>query len=144
MCGDRTDRVAALAERVVEPLVRRANRSAVAKAWGLATACLHTLFLLVYSLKGAVHPHVPALGDMARTCLGHGEGPVRLGGLKLLGALMAARDDLFTFFSPEYLRDCARRIHGIAAMDSDPQARQLAAGLAPVFALDGIGSAGFV
>ena len=84
--------------------------------------------------RQALHPFLPPLADLALQCAKHQQAGVRVGGLKVLGALMAAREDLFTVCGAKYLDDAFRVLSGIAAMDSDRGAQQLAEGLVRVFA----------
>lgn len=133
MTKDSPDRLTTLASRIIPPLVVKANTSATARQWTLVAACLHVLFLTVYALKQDVHPFVQSLGDVALHALHHKNEACRLGGLKLLGALMSAREDLFGFFSASYLVGVLTQLRALSTLDPSAAVQQLATGLAGVF-----------
>jgi len=91
----------------------------------IRAAVVQVLFGVVYHMKTEAQKYSADLLQLATEAIGDSHSEIRLNGLKLLGALMSAVEDLFVN-SPSILMRVQTALQSIANIDSSTEARTLA------------------
>ncbi len=92
----------------------------------MACACIQSLMHMTYRMKTAVHPYTEIISRIIRDGIeANAPSLIKLNSLKLLSAVLVAREDVLTDYGSVF-EIILQRLNGLSMMDSSDEVRKLA------------------
>ena len=101
----------------------------------LFCSCMQSLLNLIFQLKSAIHPFSKGILDVISKLLSDEVATVRLSSLKVLGGMLAARDDILIDYKTVFEFEILKKVKGMASIESNTEVQKLARELCKIMGL---------